>query len=74
MPAYKSLVIGHSIRQAGRRRYCAHNKDHVILKGESVLEVATNPGKNGYCTVCADAMIRKAEAELRRMTQELGGD
>lgn len=67
MPKYKSLIVGSAWKQAGRQRKCYHSPGHSIQKGDDVLEVNVNPGVQGYCLVCGEAMIQTALATLSQM-------
>ena len=60
MASFKSLLQRVTVRPAGRQCNCAHNKAHVITKGEPRLIVKA-PGvatpEKGYCADCGLARV-----------------
>jgi hypothetical protein len=75
MPSFKSLLQRVTVRPAGRKCECAHNKTHVITKGERRLIVKA-PGvatrEYGYCKACGVKMLERARKELDEVQSALG--
>ena len=75
MARYKSLLLGLTVRPAGKKSYCSHNSNHVIAKGEPRFIVKA-PGiatpEKGYCAACGISMIAHAESELARIRSQIG--
>lgn len=71
----RSVLLRLEVRPAGRAAKCAHNKNHVIKKGE-LRFVVRDPGpatpERGYCTKCAAAMLKLAKKNLQAIEAELG--
>lgn len=63
-----------TVRPAGRKCYCSHNKKHVITKGESRLIVKA-PGvatpEQGYCRECGLEMVARARKDLEEIQERL---
>ncbi len=74
MPKHKRLIVSAKVVTAGRKRKCYHVPSHIILKGESCLEVKDKMAVKGYCVVCAEIMIRNALEPLGQLRVTLGGD
>jgi uncharacterized Zn-binding protein involved in type VI secretion len=77
MASHRSLLLRVEVKPAGRKCNCAHNKAHVITKGEPRLVVKV-PGiaqaEKGYCAECGAAMVAQAEDQLRGVSRDLGQD
>ena len=71
MAAFKSMVIAHQIVEAGKRRKCHHNRDHMILKGYKCLEIREGMGWKGYCIDCGLKMVGKAAQNLEALRRAL---
>jgi hypothetical protein len=55
------------VRPAGRAAKCAHDRSHVIKKGEPRFVVrgyGPAAGEKGYCKTCARAMLKVARIDL----------
>lgn len=67
MASFKSLLQRVTVRPAGKKCYCGHNKKHEITKGELRLIVKA-PGvataEKGYCGECGREMIERARRDL----------
>jgi hypothetical protein len=72
----KTIFQRLEIRPAGRKSYCAHNKKHVIVKGEPrfiVKPPGIAAGEKGYCLDCAGKMLAEARAKLQSLEAALIG-
>jgi hypothetical protein len=67
MPKHKSLLVGSRWVNAHRARKCYHSPEHVISKGDHVLEVRVKLGWQGYCEVCGREMIHVALGDLQNL-------
>jgi hypothetical protein len=74
MASFKSLLQRVTVRPAGRKCNCAHNKKHVITKGEPRLIVKA-PGvatpEKGYCADCGLEMVARAQKDLEDIQARL---
>jgi hypothetical protein len=64
VPKLKSMTIAHRVVPAGKRRRCHHDKKHMILKGQTCLEVREGMGWKGYCVACGIAMASEGVRNL----------
>jgi hypothetical protein len=68
------VLLRLEVRPAGRAAKCAHNKSHIIRKGEPRFVVrgyGPAAGEKGYCKRCAKAMLRLARKNLDDLEKEL---
>jgi hypothetical protein len=71
MPAFKQLIVTSKVKGAGKLRKCQHNKAHIIVKGEFVLEVKEGLYSKGYCRQCAAEMVHAAKARLTELERAI---
>lgn len=69
MPKYRSIMLQHRAKPAGKRRLCRHDKRHVIEKGEPVLEIKNGMTWFGYCWSCSQKILQLATNEISTVTQ-----
>jgi hypothetical protein len=75
MPRTRRLLLRWEVRAAGKQARCAHNKNHLIAKGETRFVVKdTGPmgRERGYCRGCAEEILRAARDELGVLEEALG--
>ena len=70
----RNILMTIEVRPAGRRCQCAHDKRHLITKGQTrvIINNAGAPGDRGYCAGCGRAMVAAARHELARLETALG--
>lgn len=70
-------ILGHvSVETAKGKRICHRNRRaHSIAKGEPCLVIRepASGGSKNYCVSCAAAILKCAEADLKRLHQHLSG-
>jgi hypothetical protein len=71
----RSVLLGLTVRPAGRACTCKRNSKHRIARGELRL-IVKNPGpasgESGYCITCAQLMLTSAQEELDGHCVSLG--
>jgi hypothetical protein len=58
------------VRPALRLSRCTHNKKHLITKGQLrfvVREAGPAAGEQGYCLLCAKAMLEQVEVDIGQL-------
>lgn len=73
MSLTRRILLKLEVRPAGRKVTCAHDRRHVIRKGETrfVVKPPGIAGEKGYCADCAQSMVAAARRELEELERQL---
>jgi hypothetical protein len=72
MAKYKSIIKKYIVKPAGGKRKCYHDKNHIIKKGEFVIEIYGEIKLEGaYCSQCALEIIKDGIKDLNAIKEDI---